>query len=105
MGDPLVILANKGITKDNKTDIIALAAAIHAIIPLAGSNYSIKKLGADQLTAICTLLEEAQHLPMPQGDDAPVTKKQLDEALQCLTVTLHAAPAHPSSDSAYAGVT
>jgi hypothetical protein len=51
MGDPIAILARKGIMKDNKADMKILVAAICSIIP-TGSSYSIKKPGADQLTAI-----------------------------------------------------
>jgi hypothetical protein len=74
MGDPLVMLACKGIMKDKKNDIKALVSTIRSIIP-PGSNYSIKKPGADQLTAICMLLEDLHSAPC--GDDAPVTKKAI----------------------------
>jgi hypothetical protein len=97
MGDPLVLLACKGVTKDNKTDIKVLVAAIQSIIPTQG--YNIKKPGADQLTVICMLLEDLQHHSTPQDDNAPVTKKQLEEALQCLMDTINTAPTQPPADN------
>jgi hypothetical protein len=54
MGNLIVILAFKGIMKDNKA---ILVAAICSIIP-TGSSYSIKKPGTNQLTAIYALLED-----------------------------------------------
>jgi hypothetical protein len=102
MGNPLVILACKGINKDNKTNVTSLAAAIRSII-LTGGSYSIKKPGADQLTAICALLDDLQLPPTPPNDDSPVTKKQLDEALQQLTDTIHSTPGQHANPTSYAG--
>jgi hypothetical protein len=105
MGDPLATLACKGITKDNKADLKVLVVAMRTIIPPQGSSYSIKKTGAEQMTAICALLEEMQYHPTQQDDDAPVTKKQMDEALQRLSESIGMVAAKLPSDNTYVGVT
>jgi hypothetical protein len=103
MGDPLAILACKGINKDNKTDIKSLVAVLGSLIP-TGGNYNIKKPGVDQLMAVCPLLDNLQQPNMLQDDDSPVTKKQLDDAIQWLSDAICTTSVQLTATSTYAGV-
>jgi hypothetical protein len=102
MGDPIAILACKGINKDNKTDIKSLVAVLRSLIP-TGGNYNIKKPGADQLTAVCALLDDLQQPNISQDDDSPVTKKQLDDAIQRLSDAICTTSVQHTTVNTYAG--
>ena len=65
-GDPVAVLAGKGITEGNKTDISALATALETFGDFKrGTTWNIGKEGAMQLIAITRLLHEASLLHGP----------------------------------------
>ena len=87
-GSPVHILANKGITKNNKTNISTLATAMETFgdFKWPGTNtYAIGKEGALQLQAITKLLCEAATL---YGDHRPVSHNEFQQVMQDLKTTL-----------------
>jgi hypothetical protein len=104
MGDLLIVLAGKGITKENRFDPKTLSAAIRSVfsgLP-STSPYNIKKEGALQLTAICALLEEMPQHVSSQAEDTPATKRHLDAAVQQLTSAILGTPARSQNNPTYA---
>jgi hypothetical protein len=89
-GNPVHLLATRGVTEDNKTSIPALVSALESFgdFKKPGANaYAIGKEGATQLVAITKLLRAAASL---LGDDRPVSQSDFKMAIQDLKSTFAA---------------
>jgi len=87
-GSPVAILASKGITENNKSDISSLATAMEAFMDFRhpGSNtYAFGKEGALQLIAITKLLQEAAML---HGDNWPISQNDFVLEIKDLKATI-----------------
>ncbi|KAF8572984.1 hypothetical protein K439DRAFT_1625387 [Ramaria rubella] len=82
-GDPVAVLASKGITNANKTSIDALATVMESFGDFKNRSgaYTQGKEGALQLMAIAKLLREAA-LIYGDPNDRPVAKSTLREAVE-----------------------